>query len=163
MKHVGSYDLTPVGEVCITMRTVVQRVSDARLVIDDILQAEISAGLVILAGFTSSDTEQDIIWMVDKIAGLRIFPDDFEKLNLSVVDCKGQVLVVPNFTLYGDCRKGRRPSFTKAAKPEEANIMFDKFCALLAEQVPLERGVFGAHMHVTLTNDGPITLVISSE
>lgn len=145
------------------MRTVVQRVCRASLVIENVIQAEISTGLVVLAGFTSSDNEQDIKWMADKITGLRIFPDTNEKLNLSVMDCGGQVLVVPNFTLYGDCRKGRRPSFTDAARPQDASEMFERLCTLLAENVHIERGVFGAHMHVTLTNDGPVTLMIDSE
>lgn len=144
------------------MRAVVQRVSEAALTIDDNRHASIGQGLVLLVGFGPTDTPQDLRWTADKIAGLRIFPDEEGKMNLSVLDVGGEVLVVPNFTLHGDCRKGRRPGFSNAAPPEVATGLFDDFCELLSAQVPSQRGVFGAHMHLALTNDGPITLLLDS-
>ena len=140
-----------------------QRVSSASLSIDDCPTAEIGTGLVVLAGFGPVDQGADLQWMADKVAGLRIFADADDKMNLSVVEVEGAVLAVPNFTLYGDCRKGRRPGFSAAAPPELATGLFKEFCDGLAGRVPVQRGVFGAHMHVTLTNDGPVTLLLDSE
>ncbi len=144
------------------MRSVVQRVSRSSLTVDGAQLAATEHGLVVLAGFAPDDQERDLQWMAEKLAGLRIFPDAEGRMNLSVVDVDGTVLAVPNFTLYGDCRKGKRPSFTEAAGPELATGLFDSFCDLLARAVPVARGVFGAHMHVELVNDGPITLILDS-
>lgn len=145
------------------MRTVIQRVSASELTIEGDLHAEIGTGLVVLAGFAPNDQPADLQWMAEKIAGLRIFEDADGKMNLSVVDIGGQVLAVPNFTLHGDCRKGRRPGFSAAAPPELASDLFDSFCEELEKLAPLQRGVFGAHMHVALTNDGPVTLLLDTD
>lgn len=145
------------------MRVVIQRVSGSRLTVDDVVKAETGPGLVVLAGFAPGDGAAQLRWMAEKIAGLRIFPDDEGKMNLSVVDVGGQVLAVPNFTLHGDCRKGKRPGFSNAAPPELATTLFDDFCRELEQLAPVQRGVFGAHMHVTLTNDGPVTLLLDTE
>lgn len=146
------------------MRAVVQRVSEARVEIDGKVVGEIGRGLVVLAGCGEGDSDDDVRWLAEKIANLRIFNDEDGRMNLSVLDVGGGVLVVPNFTLYADCRKGRRPSFTGACDPELADGFVGSLVRLLAEAgVPVERGVFGAHMHVTLTNDGPVTLLLSSD
>ena len=146
------------------VRAVVQRVSEARVEIDGEVVGEIGHGLMVLAGCGEGDGAEDVQWLADKIANLRIFNDDAGKMNLSVLDIGGGVLVVPNFTLYADCRKGRRPSFTGACAPELADGYVDSLAACLTEAgAQVERGVFGAHMHVTLTNDGPVTLLLSSD
>jgi len=145
------------------LRVVLQRVSDASLTIDDTAQARIGEGLVILAGFAPTDGPDDLRWMAEKIAGLRVFEDEDGKMNLSVGEIAGSILSVPNFTLYGDCRKGRRPGFSNAAAPELATELFDRFCDELQSLVPTQRGVFGAHMHIALTNNGPVTLLLDSE
>ena len=144
------------------MRVVVQRVSEASLSIDGVECARIGRGLVVLAGLGPGDAVADLAWMAGKVAGLRIFSDAEGKMNLSVAEVGGGVLAVPNFTLFGDCRKGRRPGFSGAAPPEIAAGLFDRFCELLAGSVATQRGVFGAHMHVSLTNDGPVTLLLDS-
>lgn len=144
------------------MRAVVQRVSQASLSIEGDERARIGQGLVVLAGFGPGDGAAELAWVAEKVANLRIFHDAQGKLNLSVVETGGEVLAVPNFTLYGDCRKGRRPGFSGAASPELATGLFDDFCEMLAGLVATQRGVFGAHMHVALTNDGPVTLLLDS-
>lgn len=144
------------------MRAVVQRASQATLAIDGEERCRIGAGLVVLAGFGPEDEAADLAWMAEKIATLRVFGDAEGRMNLSVVDAGGTVLVVPNFTLYGDCRKGRRPGFSGAAPPARATALFDAFCDELAKFAAVQRGVFGAHMHVNLTNDGPVTLLLDS-
>jgi len=124
----------------------------------------IGPGLVLLAGFRASDDDATLRWMAEKCLALRIFPDADGALNRSVVDCSGALLVVPNFTLYGDARKGRRPSFTRAAPPAQATELFTRFVALLrAGPVPVEAGWFQAHMQVELVNDGPVTLLLEHE
>lgn len=144
------------------MRAVIQRVSQANLVIDGQERCRIGAGLVVLAGFGPDDEPADLAWMAEKIAALRVFGDEQGRMNLSVGETGGELLVVPNFTLYGDCRKGRRPGYSGAAAPEKATALFDQFCDHLQGLVPVQRGVFGAHMHVSLTNDGPVTLLLDS-
>jgi D-tyrosyl-tRNA(Tyr) deacylase len=115
--------------------------------------------LVLLVGFTHTDGDEQLQWMAEKVVGLRIFPDEEDKLNRSVVDIGGSLLVVSQFTLYGDAAKGRRPSFVDAARPEVASPLFDRFVGLLrALKVPVETGEFGAAMEVELVNDGPVTL-----
>ena len=143
------------------MRVVVQRVSRASVTIDGKTVGTIGVGLVVLVGFTSGDDQARIEWMTDKIVGLRVFQDDDDKMNRSIVDVGGAVLVVSQFTLYGNVSKGRRPSFVDAARPEEAIPLYETFVAALrARDVPVESGVFGAMMEVDLVNDGPVTLVI---
>lgn len=151
-------------EQVLDVRAVVQRVSDARVKVGGEIVGEIGRGLMVLAGCGEEDAEDDARWLADKIANLRIFEDDDGKMNLSVRDIGGAVLLVPNFTLYADCRKGRRPSFTGACDPEIADGFMDVLADRIAESgLQVERGEFGAHMHVTLTNDGPVTLLLSSD
>ncbi len=131
--------------------------------VDGTCRGRIAAGLAVLAGLFQGDTEADLAWSADKIAGLRIFPDEQGKMNRSVKDIGGGVLLIPNFTLAGDARKGRRPGFDRAMRPETASPMFDRLCELVAAHGPtVQRGVFRAHMVVTLSNDGPVTLVLDS-
>lgn len=145
------------------MRAVVQKVSQSKVTVDGEITGEIGQGLMVLLGVTHEDTEADAKYMAEKIANLRIFEDDDEKLNLSVKDIGGAVLSVSQFTLYGDCRRGRRPSFTDAARPEQANALYEIFNAYLREEgVPVETGRFQTHMMVELTNDGPVTMLLDS-
>ena len=119
----------------------------------------IGPGAVVLVGFTHSDGDEQVIWMADKIVGLRIFADDEDKMNRSIIDSGGELLVVSQFTLYGDALKGRRPSFIDAARPEQAVPLYERFLALLRERgVTVACGEFGAMMEVELVNDGPVTL-----
>jgi D-tyrosyl-tRNA(Tyr) deacylase len=145
------------------MRAVLQRVTEASVTVDGDVIGAIGPGLLILLGIGPDDGHAEIAWMVQKVAGLRLFPDDEGKMNRSVVDVGGAALVVSQFTLYGDCRKGRRPSFTGAAPPERAAPLVDAFGdALAAAGVPVARGRFAADMQVRLLNDGPVTLIIDS-
>lgn len=145
------------------MRAVVQKVTNSRVTVEHEVTGEIQQGLMVLLGVTHDDTEADARYMAEKIANLRIFEDENEKLNLSVKDIGGAVLSVSQFTLYGDCRKGRRPSFTEAARPEAANTLYEQFNGFLeAEGVPVQTGRFQTHMLVELTNDGPVTVLIDS-
>ena len=144
------------------MRVVLQRVSEAGVAIDGAVVGEIGVGLMLLVGFTPGDAEEQLSWMADKIVSLRVFTDQEGKMNLSVDDVDGELLVVSQFTLYADTRKGRRPSFVHAAPPEIAVPLYERFIALLEERVPgrVETGRFGAMMDVSLVNDGPVTLVL---
>ncbi|MFF2480508.1 D-aminoacyl-tRNA deacylase [Paenibacillus sp. NPDC058071] len=145
------------------MKVVVQRSKRASVVVDGQTVGEISSGLVLLVGVTHEDTEEDVRWMADKVAGLRIFEDDSGKMNLSVTDTGGQILSVSQFTLYGDCRKGRRPNFMAAARPEQVEPLYEKFNeALRTAGLTVETGRFGAMMDVSLVNDGPVTLILES-
>lgn len=140
-----------------------QRVAEASVEVDGQIVGQIGPGLLALVGFRSGDTEADLAWMTSKLLGLRIFPDDADKMNLALTDHGGALLLVPQFTLYGDCRKGRRPSFDGALAPEQATVLFDRFCAsCVAAGVLPQRGIFGAHMRVSLLNDGPVTLILES-
>ncbi|MEO5988453.1 MAG: D-aminoacyl-tRNA deacylase [Candidatus Eisenbacteria bacterium] len=145
------------------MRVLVQRVLRADVMVEGRVTGEIQGGLLVLIGATHADTDADAVWLAAKVAGLRVFADDAGKMNCDVREAGGRVLVVPQFTLYGDTRRGRRPAFTQAARPEQAEPLYERFCgALAAEGVRLERGVFRAHMRVGLVNDGPVTLMIES-
>ncbi|WP_347549457.1 D-aminoacyl-tRNA deacylase [Pseudalkalibacillus hwajinpoensis] len=145
------------------MRVVVQRSKQASVTVEGDVTGRIKSGLVVLLGVTHEDTEKDATYLADKIANLRIFEDENEKMNHSVKEAGGDILSISQFTLYGDCRKGRRPNFMKAAKPYEANVLYEKFNASLQDQgLRVQTGVFGAMMDVQLTNDGPVTLVIDS-
>lgn len=145
------------------MRAVLQRVSSANVVVDGEVTGAIEQGLVILVGVTHEDGEPEADWLARKISGLRIFEDEDGKFNLSLLDVGGAVLVVSQFTLYADARKGRRPSFTDAARPNVAEPLIDYFCEQLREHgVPVQSGVFGARMQVTIHNQGPVTLVLDS-
>ncbi len=145
------------------MKSVIQRVSQASVTIDDVVVGEIQKGFMILLGITHTDTEKDVKWMVDKIAGLRVFEDENGKMNLSLEDVEGELLIVSQFTLYGDARKGRRPSFIDAARPEKAIPLYEKFVEMAREKgVKVATGEFGADMKVSLINDGPVTLIVDS-
>ncbi|MGJ7912257.1 D-aminoacyl-tRNA deacylase [Neobacillus sp. LXY-1] len=146
------------------MRVVVQRSKSAKVTVNGEVVGEISKGLVLLVGVTHDDKEEDAAYMADKIANLRIFEDAEEKMNLSLVDVGGEILSVSQFTLYGDCRKGRRPSFVEAARPEYAITIYETFNRLLREKgITVATGEFGAMMDVSLTNDGPVTLIVESK
>lgn len=141
------------------MRVVLQRVRSARLTIADRTVAQIGAGVVLLVGIGPQDGEMQARQLVEKIAYLRIFEDTAGKMNLSILDVDGEAMVVSQFTLYADVRRGRRPSFTDAAPPETARPLVDRFAAMLAQSgIPTQTGVFGAHMLVEIVNDGPVTL-----
>ena len=143
------------------MRVVLQRVSRAAVRIDGQTVGEIGRGFVVLAGFAPADGEPALAWMADKIAGLRLFADADGKMNLPLGDVGGGVLVVSQFTLYGDASKGRRPSFVDAAPPAQAEALYDRFVAMLRERsLPVQTGRFGAMMEVELVNDGPVTLIL---
>ena len=143
------------------MRVVVQRVSEASVMVDDAPVGSIGRGLLLLVGFTEGDTAEAGRWMADKVVDLRLFPDDEGKMNRSLREVGGAVLVVSQFTLYGDARKGRRPSFVHAASPEVAIPLYEGFVgALQATGVPVETGRFGAMMDVRLVNWGPVTLLL---
>jgi len=143
------------------MRVVVQRVSRAEVRIGERVTGRIGRGLLLLVGFKADDTEDALGWMADKVVGLRIFSDSEGKMNLSLDEVGGAALVVSQFTLYGDARKGRRPSFIDAAPPPLATPLYERFVALLRERIPdVQTGEFGAMMDVDLVNDGPVTLLL---
>ena len=145
------------------MRALVQRVARARVAVDGRTTGEVGRGLLVLLGATHADRAGDVAWMARKVASLRVFADEAGKMNRDVREAEGAVLVVPQFTLYGDVQRGRRPGFEDAARPEVAEPLFEAFAAALAaEGVRVERGVFRAHMEVELVNDGPVTLMIES-
>lgn len=145
------------------MRAVVQRVSSSKVTVDENVTGEISKGLLVLLGVTHEDTSKDVDYMIDKILNLRIFEDENEKMNLSLKDVGGELLVVSQFTLYGDCRKGKRPSFSNAARPDVAIPLYEEFIKKAKDQdVVVSTGEFGAHMMVDLTNDGPVTILLES-
>lgn len=146
------------------MRAVVQRVDRASVTVDNKVVGQVDKGLMVLFGVAPDDTDKDLNYIVDKVAGLRIFEDDQDKMNLSVQDVGGSILAVSQFTLYGDCRKGKRPSFDGAAKPELANSYYEKFVAALRDKgIKVETGVFRAHMLVELVNNGPVTMLLDSK
>jgi len=145
------------------VRALVQRVSEARVLAEGRETGAIGAGLVALIGATHDDRPEDADWLARKIAGLRVFPDDAGHMNRDVREAGGAVLVVPQFTLYADARRGRRPDFVAAARPEQAEPLVERFCAtLVADGVRVERGVFRAHMRVSLVNDGPVTVMVET-
>lgn len=145
------------------MRAVIQRVSQADVVVDKVQTGSITGGLLILLGVHHKDTDQDLKWMVDKILHLRIFEDDQGLMNRSLIDVNGQLLVVSQFTLVADCRKGRRPSWSQAARPEMAEKLYNNFVERCLDQgVVTKTGTFQAMMDVTLTNQGPVTILLDS-
>jgi D-aminoacyl-tRNA deacylase len=146
------------------VRAVVQRVSSARVRVAGDVTGEISRGLLVLLGVSREDAGEDARLLADKVAGLRVFEDAAGKMNLAVRDVGGGVLVVSQFTLLGDARKGNRPSFTEAAPPEVANALYERFCALLREKgISVGTGVFRASMEVELVNEGPVTILLDSK
>lgn len=146
------------------MRAVVQRVSRARVTVGDELTGEIGRGILLLLGVSAADTEAEAEYLVGKILNLRIFDDADGKMNLSLLDVDGELLVVSQFTLYGDTRKGRRPSYIDAARPEEANRLYEFFVSEARKHIAkVETGRFQAMMDVELVNDGPVTLIVDSD
>jgi D-tyrosyl-tRNA(Tyr) deacylase len=145
------------------VRALLQRVTQAKVEVDGAIVGEIGLGLLVLLGVTKTDTQADVDFLVDKVIQLRIFPDDAGKMNRSLMDAGGAMLAVSQFTLYGDCRKGRRPSFDNAAPPEQARLLYESFVGKArATGVRVETGVFQAHMAVSLVNDGPVTFLLES-
>lgn len=145
------------------MRAVVQKVSSSKVTVDEEIVGQINQGLLVLLGVTHDDTSKDVDYMVDKITNLRIFEDAEGKMNLSIKDVKGEILAVSQFTLYGDARRGRRPSFSDAARPDIANPLYEEFVEKVKNQgINVGTGKFGAHMMVDLTNDGPVTILLES-
>lgn len=146
------------------MRAVVQRVTRGSVASEGVLCGKIGKGYVILLGVGHEDSEKDVDYLADKIAGLRIFPDAEDKMNLSLVDVGGEALVVSQFTLYADCRKGRRPSFTDSASPDMAEKLYEVFVEKLRSfGIKVETGVFQTHMDVEIINDGPVTIMLDSK
>lgn len=146
------------------MRAVVQRVSNASVTVEDHLSSAITRGLLVYLGVASTDTEKDADYLAEKIVGLRVFTDEQDKMNLSVSEVDGQILVVSQFTLLADARKGRRPSYSEAAEPEKANRLYTYFVNILREKrMTVETGVFQASMKVSYTNEGPVTILLDSK
>ena len=147
------------------MRLVLQRVSSANVAIEGREVAKISKGLLVLVGIGKDTNEEEMKFLAEKVINLRIFQDDAGKMNLSVLDLKGEILLVSQFTLYADCRKGRRPSYTDAASPDDAKRMYERFVEILKEIYPykVESGIFQAMMDVNLCNAGPVTIVLDGE
>ncbi len=146
------------------MRAVVQKVSSSKVTVDEEVVGQINQGLMVLLGVTHDDTSKDVDYMVDKVTNLRIFEDAEGKMNLSLKDVGGEVLAVSQFTLYGDARRGRRPSFSDAARPEVANPLYEEFVKKIRDLgINVGTGKFGAHMMVDLTNDGPVTILLESK
>ena len=146
------------------MRAVIQRVQSASVKVDGELVSDIGSGLLIFLGIAHDDTETELEYIANKVANLRIFEDADGKMNCSLLDIGGSALVVSQFTLYGDCRKGRRPSFIDAARPEAANALYEQFIAALEKlNIPTQGGTFQAMMDVQLINDGPVTILLDSD
>ncbi len=146
------------------MRAVLQRVSSASVTVDGEIIDKIDKGLLVLLGVSDDDNQDDLKYMAEKIIGLRIFEDNDEKMNLSVEDVKGEILVVSQFTLFGDCRKGRRPNFTSAGKPDYAEAVYEDFIKYIEDKgIKVGHGIFGADMKVQLINDGPVTILLDSK
>ncbi len=145
------------------MKVVIQRVREAKVEVDNKIVGSIGKGFLVLVGITHTDTEKEADYLANKLCKMRIFEDENGKMNLSLKDVGGELLIVSQFTLYADCAKGNRPSFIEAARPEQATPLYEYFCKKCEEQgIKVEKGVFGAHMEVSLLNDGPVTIVLES-
>ena len=145
------------------MRAVIQRVVNAQVEINENIVGKINTGFVILLGIKNTDTSKDAIWLANKIISLRVFEDENGKMNRGIEEINGEILLISQFTLYGDCRKGKRPSFIEAARPEIAIPLYEEFKTIISNyNIKIETGVFGADMKVSLINDGPVTLIIDS-
>ena len=145
------------------MRAVVQRVSHAQVKVDGKVVGKIEKGYLVLLGVKEGDTKKEADFLANKVVNLRVFEDENDKMNLSIKDVGGEMLIVSQFTLYGDASHGNRPSFTEAAKPEEANSLYGYFCEKVGQEVHVEKGVFQAEMKVELLNDGPVTILLEKE
>ena len=146
------------------MRAVLQRVKKSRFIVEGRLVGEINKGFNVLLGISKEDTIEDFKYIKDKIINLRVFEDENDKMNLSLLDIKGDILAISQFTLYGDCRKGRRPNFMNAMGGDEAKALYEEFVKMLKESgLKIETGEFGAHMNVEIENDGPVTILLDSK
>lgn len=146
------------------MRLVVQRVSSAEVKVDGKTTGKIEKGFLVLLGIKTTDTKKEADYLVKKLCGLRVFTDENDKMNLALKDVGGELLIVSQFTLYGDCSGGNRPSFTDAARPEIAEPLYEYFCEeCMKKEINVQRGIFGADMKVSLVNDGPVTIIIESK
>ena len=146
------------------MRAVVQRVKKSRVIVEGRLVGEINKGFNVLLGISKEDTIEDLKYIKDKIINLRVFEDENDKMNLSLLDIKGDILAISQCTLYGDCRKGRRPNFMNAMGGDEAKALYEEFVKMLKESgLKIETGEFGAHMNVEIENDGPVTILLDSK
>ena len=146
------------------MRAVVQRVTSSSVVVDGRVICSIKSGFNVLLGICKDDTIEDLKYIKDKIINLRVFHDENDKMNLSILDVKGEILAISQFTLYGDCRKGRRPNFMEAMSGEDAEALYNKFVEMLREsELKIETGQFGADMKVEINNDGPVTILLDSK
>ena len=147
------------------MKAVIQRVSSASVTIDNIISAEIQSGLLVFVGIEAADSQEDIQWLSSKIANLRIFADENEVMNKSVKDIDGEILIVSQFTLHASTKKGNRPSYIKAARPETSIPLYEKFLEQMSNELgkPIQAGIFGADMKVALVNDGPVTILIDTK
>jgi len=145
------------------VRAVVQRVSKAKVTVSGRITGKIDKGLLVLVGIGRDDDGSDVEWLVDKTLNLRVFEDENEKMNLSLIDVSGALLAISQFTIMGDARKGRRPSFTEAAEPEAARALFNDFLQMASKTVKVETGIFQAHMDVELVNSGPVTILLDSK
>lgn len=143
------------------MKLVIQRVSEAKVEVDNKIVGQIKQGFLVLFGASKEDTKEQADFLAEKLCNLRVFKDDNDKMNLSIKDIDGELLIVSQFTLYADCKKGNRPSFVNAAAPDEANELYEYFMEQCKKNVKkVEKGIFGAHMKVSLLNDGPVTIIL---
>ncbi len=142
------------------MKLVVQRVKNAKVEVDKKIVGKIENGFMVLVGIGLNDTEKEADYLAKKLINLRVFEDKNGKMNLNIKDVKGELLLISQFTLYADCSSGNRPSFINAAKPDDANRLYEYFCTKCNEYVHVEKGIFGAHMDVTITNSGPVTILL---
>ncbi len=146
------------------MKLVVQRVKNAQVEVEQKIVGKIEHGFLVLLGVTHNDTKEKADYLVKKLCNLRVFSDENDKMNLSIKDVKGELLIVSQFTLYANCQDGNRPSFTNAAKPEQANELYEYFCQKCEDNgIKVEEGIFGADMKVSLLNDGPVTIILEKE
>ena len=147
------------------MKAVIQRVSSASVTIDNIISAEIQSGLLVFVGIEAADSQEDIQWLSGKIANLRIFADENEVMNKSVLDIEGDILIISQFTLHASTKKGNRPSYIKAARPETSIPLYEKFLEQMSNELgkPIQAGIFGADMKVALVNDGPVTILLDTK
>jgi D-tyrosyl-tRNA(Tyr) deacylase len=148
-----------------SLRALIQRVNFSKVTVNDKVTGQISKGFMVLLGVGENDSEKDIKWIADKILNLRVFEDSDDKMNLSLMDIKGELLLVPQFTLYGDCRKGRRPSFSNSASLDKGKDFYEKTIEYIESEykIKVQSGKFQSHMQVDLQNDGPVTLLLDSE
>lgn len=143
------------------MKLVIQRVKNAKVEVDNKIVGKIEKGFLVLIGITHEDTEKEVDYLAKKLCNLRVFTDQNDKMNLSLKEVNGELLIVSQFTLYGDCQQGNRPSFIEAARPEKAEPLYESFCDKCAEYgINVQKGIFGADMQISLLNDGPVTILI---